>query len=62
MNESDIDIASKFWELTKDNIIRGDYTNFITIKNNFICHIRTKGLNSKDLMKGKYKKHECNLL
>lgn len=51
MNESDLDIACKFWELTKDNIIRGDYKNFITIKNNFICHIRTKGLNSKDLMK-----------
>ena len=51
MNESDLDIASKFWELTKDNIIRGDYKNFITIKNNFICHIRTKGLNNKDLMK-----------
>lgn len=50
MNMNDLDIAYKFWELTKDNIIRGDYKNFITIKNNFICHVRSKGINSKDLM------------
>ena len=50
MNMNDLDIAYKFWELTKDNIIRGDYKNFITIKNNFICHVRSKGRNSKDLM------------
>jgi DNA mismatch repair protein MutH len=50
MNSDDLDIAYKFWELTKDNIIRGDYKNFITIKNNFICHVRSKGINSKDLM------------
>jgi DNA mismatch repair protein MutH len=51
MNKSDLDLASKFWELTKENVRIGDYKNFITIKNNFICHVRTKGLNSKDLMK-----------
>jgi DNA mismatch repair protein MutH len=51
MNESDLDLVSKFWELTKENVRIGDYKNFITIKNNFICHVRTKGLNSKDLMK-----------
>ena len=50
MNKSDLEIASKFWELTQDNIRRGDYKNFITIKNNFICHVRSKGINSKDLM------------
>lgn len=50
MNNVDLDLASKFWELTKENIKRGDYNNFITIKNNFICHVRSKGLNSYDLM------------
>ena len=51
MNEQDLDLANKFWELTKENIRIGDYKNFITIKNHFICHVRTKGLNNKDLMK-----------
>lgn len=50
MNIEDLDLAYKFWALTKDNIQRGDYDNFISIKNNFICHVRTKGLNSKDLI------------
>ncbi len=50
MSSYDLDLASKFWELTKDSVNRGDYKNFITIKNNFICHVRSKGLNSKDLM------------
>jgi DNA mismatch repair protein MutH len=51
MSEEDLGLASKFWELTKDNIYRGDYKNFISIKNNFICHVRSKGINSEDLMK-----------
>ena len=51
MSEADLDLANKFWELTKENIRIGDYKNFITIKNDFICHVRTKGLNNKDLMK-----------
>lgn len=50
MNSEDFDLVNKFWELTKDNILRGDYNNFITIKNNFICHVRTKGINSQDLI------------
>jgi DNA mismatch repair protein MutH len=51
MSEADLDLVNKFWELTKESIRIGDYKNFITIKNNFICHVRTKGLNNKDLMK-----------
>lgn len=51
MSEADLDLANKFWELTKENIRIGDYKNFITIKNDFICHVRTKGMNNKDLMK-----------
>ena len=51
MNEEDLKIASNFWELTKDNIVRGEYKKFITIKNDFICHVRTKGGGKKDLMK-----------
>ena len=51
MNEADLELVSKFWELTKESIRIGIYKNFITIKNNFICHVRTKGLNNQDLMK-----------
>ena len=51
MSEADLDLVNKFWELTKESIRIGDYKNFISIKNNFICHVRTKGLNNKDLMK-----------
>ena len=50
MNDDDLDLASKFWELTKDSINRGDFQNFITLKNNFICHVRSKGLSNMDLM------------
>lgn len=50
MNSDDLDLASKFWELTKDSINRGDFQNFITLRNNFICHVRSKGVNNKDLM------------
>lgn len=50
METNDLELVNKFWELTKDNIKRGDHNNFITIKNNFICHVRSKGTNSKDLM------------
>lgn len=50
MSIYDLDVVNKFWELTKQNIKEGDYKSFITIKNNFICHVRTKGANSSDLM------------
>jgi len=59
MNSEDLDLANKFWELTKDNIQRGDYDNFISIRNNFICHVRTKGINSQDVIltpQGTYQK------
>ena len=51
MSESDLDLVNKFWELTKESVRIGDYKSFITIKNDFICHVRTKGVNNKDLMK-----------
>jgi DNA mismatch repair protein MutH len=51
MNNHDLELVYKFWALTRDNVCRGDYSNFITIRNNFICHVRTKGINNKDLMK-----------
>lgn len=51
MKPEDLDLVNKFWQLTKDNIQRGDYNNFITIKNNFICHVRSKGVNSRDTIK-----------
>ena len=51
MSHKDFEIASMFWELTKNNVERGDYQNFVNISTNFICHVRTKGLNASDLMK-----------
>ena len=51
MNANDLELVNKFWELTKDNIQRGDYNNFISIKNNFICHVRSKGVNGRDRIK-----------
>jgi|GEM_PF-5211847 len=51
MNKSDLAIVKMFWELSKENICEGDYKNFISIKSNFICHVRTKGANKNDLMK-----------
>ena len=50
MSNEDFEIASNFWELTKDSIMRGDYNSFVSIKNDFIMHIRTKGVNNKDFM------------
>jgi DNA mismatch repair protein MutH len=50
MNNDDLELASKFWELTKDSVLRGDYKGFISFKNDFICHVRTKGKNKLDLM------------
>jgi len=50
MSACDLDVVNMFWELSKQNIKEGDYKCFISIKNNFICHVRTKGANSSDLM------------
>ena len=50
MSKEDLEICSQFWEITKDSILRGDYKGFISIKNNFICHVRTKGINKFDVM------------
>ncbi|RYJ43716.1 MutH/Sau3AI family endonuclease [Flavobacterium beibuense] len=46
----DLDVAEKFWEHTKAQILNNDFNNFIKISDNMICHVRPKGVNGKDLM------------
>ena len=46
----DLETAEKFWEHTKDNVRKGDYESFWKLKDNNICHVRPKAVNSKDLM------------
>lgn len=46
----DLIIAEKFWRHTKKNIQKGDYKDFWKLKDHKICHVRPKGVNSKDLM------------
>ncbi|MFD3393392.1 MutH/Sau3AI family endonuclease [Aquirufa sp. OSTEICH-129V] len=50
MSNDDLEYASRFWEHTKEVIKTGDYSNFITLKNDFICHVRTKGRNNHDVL------------
>lgn len=50
MSNDDLEYVSRFWEHTKDVIKNGDYGNFITLKNDFICHVRTKGKNNRDVL------------
>ena len=50
MPSSDLAIAQEFWAHTRLKIINGDYDNFWKLKNRSICHVRPKGINSKDLM------------
>lgn len=50
MPAKDLVIAEKFWKHTKTNIQKGNYENFWKLKEHKICHVRPKGLNSKDLM------------
>lgn len=50
MPTKDLEIAEKFWKHTKANVQKGDYENFWKLKDHKICHVRPKGVNSKDLM------------
>jgi DNA mismatch repair protein MutH len=50
MSSKDLENAEKFWKHTKKNIQNGDYENFWKLKDDKVCHVRTKGVNSKDLM------------
>jgi DNA mismatch repair protein MutH len=50
MPAKDLKIAEKFWQHTKINILKGDYEAFWKLKDHKICHVRPKGVNSKDLM------------
>ncbi len=58
----DLNVAQHFWEDTKAKVARGDYENFIKISDDKICHVRPKGVDSKDLMEtpqGGLQKKKC---
>jgi DNA mismatch repair protein MutH len=59
MPMKDLEVASNFWKHTKAQILKGDYEHFYKLSDKMICHVRPKGLNSKDLMEtpqGKFEK------
>lgn len=58
----DLEIAEKFWKHTKTNIQNGNYDNFWKLKDHKVCHVRPKGIDSKDLMEtpqGTLEKKKC---
>jgi DNA mismatch repair protein MutH len=62
MPSGDLEIAKQFWLDTKKKIINDDYTHFIKISDDRICHVRPKGADSKDLMEapsGRMEKKKC---
>ncbi|GGH00185.1 DNA mismatch repair protein MutH [Parapedobacter pyrenivorans] len=50
MPPEDLEVARQFWEDTKAKIEADDYTHFIRISDDMICHVRPKGTDSHDLM------------
>jgi DNA mismatch repair protein MutH len=50
MPAKDLEVAGKFWIDTQKKIKQDDYNHFIKISDNMICHVRPKGINSKDVM------------
>jgi DNA mismatch repair protein MutH len=62
MPPEDLKVAKAFWLDTKKNIVNGQYENFWKLKDHKICHVRPKGVNSKDLMEtpqGTLQKKKC---
>ncbi len=62
MPANDLGVAHKFWVDTKSKIRDDDFKNFIKISDDMICHVRPKGINSKDLMEtatGRMEKKKC---
>ncbi len=50
MPVKDLEVAHKYWVDTKKKIAKNDFKHFIKISDNMICHVRPKGINSRDLM------------
>lgn len=62
MPTKNLEIAEKFWKNTKTNIQNGNYENFWKLKDHKVCHVRPKGVNSRDLMEtpqGTFEKKKC---
>ncbi len=50
MPVKDLEVAHAYWLDTKRKIAKNDFSHFIKISDDRICHVRPKGINSKDLM------------
>lgn len=62
MPASDLKVAEQFWLDTQAKIRNDDYENFYKIADDMICHVRPKGVDSKDLMEtpsGRMEKKKC---
>lgn len=62
MPNKDLELAKKFWEDTKNKILKDDYEHFVKLSDNMICHVRPKGVNSNDKMEtpsGRMEKKKC---
>ncbi len=49
MPETDLETARQFWEHTRRNIQANDFEHFIAQSDDYICHVRPKARNSRDL-------------
>ena len=62
MPVKDLKVAKIFWQHIVSKILDDDYEHFYKLSDRMICHIRPKGINSKDLMEspqGKLEKKKC---
>lgn len=50
MPTKDLEVAEMFWLDTQAKILTDDYSNFIKLSDDRICHVRPKALNAADLM------------
>jgi len=61
MPRTDLNIAQELWYDTKQKVIDGDYSNFITTKSHPICHVRPHGTKGQttDTPQGKRVQPKC---
>jgi DNA mismatch repair protein MutH len=50
MPVKDLEVAHEYWLDTKKKITKNDFSHFIKISDDRICHVRPKGTDSRDLM------------
>jgi DNA mismatch repair protein MutH len=62
MPEQDLEVVHQVWEDTKQKIKNGSYLDFTKISDNFVAHVRPKGMNNLDVMEtpqGTLEKKKC---